>query len=80
VKAYKYKLKTKAKFEAARNTALDVCRDLYNAALQVRRDADQIDRLSINYHAQAIQLSRIKQVRVVISSVYIFRGGLKPCH
>jgi Putative transposase DNA-binding domain len=66
VKAYKYKLKTSAKFEAARNIAIDVCGELYSAAMPVRRDALQINRISINYHAQAIQLPRIKRVRVVI--------------
>lgn len=34
VKAYKYKLKTNAKFVAACSATLDVCRELYNAALQ----------------------------------------------
>jgi phage-related protein len=66
VKAYKYKLKTSAKFEAARGAAIDVCGRLYSAARQARRDAHPINRLSINYHAQAIQLLKIKQVSVVI--------------
>jgi hypothetical protein len=66
VKAYKYTLKTSAKFEAARDTAFDVCGELYSAAMHARRDAHQINRLSINCHAQAIQLLRVKQVRVVI--------------
>jgi hypothetical protein len=43
VKAYKYKLKTKTKFVAACCATLDVCRELYNAALQERRDAYQIN-------------------------------------
>ena len=70
VKAYKYKLKTNAKFVAACSATLDVCRELYNAALQERRDAYQINRLSINYHAQAVQLPQIKQVRRDVGEVH----------
>jgi hypothetical protein len=39
VKAYKYKLKTNAKSAAGCSATLDVRRELYNAALQERRDA-----------------------------------------
>jgi putative transposase len=70
VKAYKYKLKTNAKFVAACSATLDICRELYNAALQERRDAYQINRLSINYHAQAVQLPQIKQVRRDVGEVH----------
>jgi len=70
VKAYKYKLKTNPKFVAACSATLDVCRELYNAALQERRDAYQINRLSINYHAQAVQLPQIKQVRRDVGEVH----------
>jgi putative transposase len=70
VKAYKYKLKINSTFEAACSATLDVCRELYNAALKERRDAYQINRLSINYHAQALQLPQIKQVRKDVGGVY----------
>src|SRR5262245_1083169 len=70
VKAYKYKLKTNAMFVAGCSSTLDVCRELYNAALQERRDAYQINGVSINYHAQAIQLPQIKQVREDVGAVY----------
>src|SRR5262249_25372448 len=43
---------------------------LYNAAIQERRDAYQINRLSINYHAQAVQLPQIKQVRQDLGEVH----------
>src|SRR5258706_8815474 len=42
---------------------LGFCCELYNAALQERRDAWRINRTSINYHAQAIQLPEIKSIR-----------------
>jgi putative transposase len=70
LKAYKYKLKTSAKFEAACIAALDVCRQLYNAALQERRDAYRINGISINYHAQAVQLPQIKQIRQDVGGVH----------
>jgi putative transposase len=70
LKAYKYKLKTNAKFEAACIAALDVCRELYNAALQERRDAYRINGISINYHAQAVQLPQIKQIRQDVGGVH----------
>ena len=70
VKAYKYKLKTNAMFVAACSSTLDVCRELYNAALQERRDAYRINGLSINYHAQAIQLPQIKQARKDVGQIY----------
>jgi uncharacterized protein DUF6895/helix-turn-helix protein len=60
VKAYKFKLKTNANFAAACCATLDVCRELYNVALQERRDAYLINGLSINYHSQALQLPQIK--------------------
>ena len=70
VKAYKYKLKTNAKFEAACIAALDLCRELYNAALQERRDAYRINGISIDYHAQAVQLPQIKQIRQDVGGVH----------
>src|SRR5215510_2639453 len=70
VKAYKYKLKTNAMFVAGCSSTLDVCCELYNAALQERRDAYRINGLSINYHAQAIQLPQIKQVRKDLGEVH----------
>src|SRR5215468_4724793 len=70
VRAYKYKLKTNAKFEAACNLTLDLCRELYNAALQERRDAYRINGISINYHAQAVQLPQIKQIRQDVGGVH----------
>jgi putative transposase len=70
VKAYKYKLKLNPKFEAACAAALNICRELYNAALQERRDAYRVNGLSINYHAQAIQLPQIKQLRQDVGEVH----------
>ena len=70
MKSYKFKVKRNAKFEAACNLTLDLCRELYNAALQERRDAYKINGISINYHAQAIQLPQIKRIRKDLGGVY----------
>jgi len=70
VKAYKYKLKTNAKFVAGCSATLNICRELYNAALQERRDAYQTGGLSINYHDQAVQLPQIKQIRQDVGEVH----------
>jgi transposase len=70
MKAYKYKLKTNAKFVAGCSATLDVCRELYNAAIQERRDAYRMNGVSINYHIQAGQLPQIKRVREDVGEVY----------
>jgi len=69
LKAYKYKFKTNPKFVARCSATLDACRELYNAAIQERRDAYQINGLSINYHAQTVQLPQIKQIRQDLGEV-----------
>ena len=62
-KTYKYRLyPSKAQVRKLEAT-LDLCRELYNGALRERRDAWRIRRISINYHAQAVQLPEIKSVR-----------------
>lgn len=40
---------------------LDLCRFLYNSALQERRDAYKLNRISLNYYDQANQLKEIKE-------------------
>ncbi len=57
-------------FEQKCEATLNVCRELYNAALQERRDAWQMNGISINYHAQAIQLPQIKPIREDVDAVY----------
>lgn len=70
MKAYKYKLKPNAAFVTGCATTLDICRELYNAALQERRDAYQNNGVSVNYHAQAVQLPQIKRDRADVGEVY----------
>ncbi len=70
MKAYKCKLKPSAKIVAIFEAWLAICCELYNAALQERRDAYQINRLSINYLAQANQLPEIKAERPDLARIH----------
>ena len=47
-----------------------MCRELYNAALQERRDAWAINRVSVNYATQCAQLVEIKEVRPDLNGVH----------
>jgi putative transposase len=70
MKAFKFKLKLNQKFEQRCAQTLDVCRELYNASLQERRDAWKISAKSVNYHAQAMQLPEIKAARSDLKKVH----------
>lgn len=64
IRAFKYKLKRPSKPVIAKfENHLALCRELYNAALQERRDAYNLNKISLNYYDQANQLSEIKQNR-----------------
>lgn len=58
------------KFSAACSQTLDVCRELYNAALSERKEAWRLERKSINYHIQRAQLPDIKLIRDDVEAVY----------
>jgi putative transposase len=63
LKSYKFRIyPSKAQNHKLCQT-LDLCCELYNAALQERRDAFKIAKISLNYHSQAIQLPEIKECR-----------------
>lgn len=73
MKAYKFKLKTRKNpefVERAQGT-LDLCRELYNAALQERRDAWRSSkRVSITRSIQEKQLPEIKELRPDLKTVH----------
>lgn len=70
MKSFKYKIRRPSKsIQTQFNNWLDACRELYNAALQERRDAWRLNRVSIGYHAQCAQLPDIKFVREDIAEV-----------
>jgi putative transposase len=61
--AYKFRLYPTKKQAQALQWTLDRARELYNAALQERRDAYRMAGKSINYYDQANQLPEIKDIR-----------------
>ena len=70
IKTYKFRIyPTRAQVTRLEAT-LDICCELYNAALQERRDAWRIKRESVNYHAQSMQLPEIKAIRPELNTVY----------
>jgi putative transposase len=70
MKAYKYRIyPTHAQVTKLEQT-LGICCELYNAALQERRDAWRISRRSVSYYEQQNQLPGIKQIRDDMRSVH----------
>ncbi len=63
IKAFKYRLYPTCQQQARFEATLDLCRELYNAALQERRDAYRMVGKSITYSDQANQLPEIKELR-----------------
>ena len=70
MKAYKYKLRVSMAVAEKFGRTLDVCCELYNAALQERRDAWRLSRECVFYPAQSAQLPAIKAERADVASVY----------
>ncbi|MGC8512783.1 MAG: RNA-guided endonuclease InsQ/TnpB family protein [Acidimicrobiales bacterium] len=62
-RTYKFRLRPTARQHTALGACLDANRELYNAALQERRDAWRICRTGISYQAQSAQLSEIRTLR-----------------
>jgi putative transposase len=69
-KAFKYKIEASEAVEQKLTNTLDICRELYNAAIQERRDAYKVQTVSINYQVQANQLPSIKQTRAELKGVH----------
>jgi putative transposase len=69
-KAFKYKLRVSRAVDRKLTATLDLCRELYNAALQERRDAYRKAGVSISYYHQADQLPDIKRERPDVASVH----------
>ena len=62
-RAYKYKLDPTPEQERQLWWTLTRCRELYNAALQERRDAWRMRRVSLSYYDQKAELPGVKEVR-----------------
>jgi putative transposase len=63
IKTFKYRLYPTRKQCDALQFTLDRNRELYNAALQERREAYRMSRVSISYNMQSAQLPEIKEIR-----------------
>ena len=69
-KTFRYRLyPTKAQTEMLERQ-LGLCCELYNAAIQERRDAWRINHVSIGFNAQSAQLPEIKAERPEVEGVY----------
>ena len=69
-KAFKYKLRVSPAVDQKLSATLSVCRELYNAALQERRDAYRQAGVSLNYETQANQLPDIKAERPDVAATH----------
>jgi len=70
LRAFKYRICTSEAIERKLEATLEVCRELYNAALQERRDAWKTCWVSVDYFDQANQLPEIKSARPDVAEVY----------
>ncbi len=70
MKAYKFKLKVSKNVWQKLAHTLDLCRELYNAGLQERRDAYRLHHISVSYQAQQNQLPDIRKNREDVSKIY----------
>ena len=69
-KSFKFRIcPSKAQIAKLEQT-LFLCRDLYNCALQERRDAYKLNKISLNYYDQANQLADIKQTNPEYKDVH----------
>jgi putative transposase len=63
LKSYKYRLYPTENQAKMLQWTLDRCRELYNAALEERREAWKMSRVSVTYNMQAAELPEIKELR-----------------
>src|SRR5919205_2296588 len=62
-KAYKFRISPTKKQIGTLEWILRRCKELYNAALEERREASRLNGVSVSSHMQADQLPAIKQLR-----------------
>jgi putative transposase len=69
-KTFKYKVQPTPAQAAQLEATLRVCRELYNAALQERRDAWKMSRVSVGYYQQKAQLPEIRTIREDCAAIH----------
>src|SRR5437868_12017005 len=67
---YKFRLYPTRQQVALFEQTLGFCQELYNAALQERRDAWRINHESVNFASQSAQLPDIKKTRPELNGIY----------
>ncbi|MCP9493019.1 MAG: transposase [Pyrinomonadaceae bacterium MAG19_C2-C3] len=67
---FRYRIYPTKPQTALLDSTLSYCSELYNAALQERRDAWRINRESVNFAGQSAQLPEIKAAREELENVY----------
>ena len=70
MKAFKYRLYPTRKQRETLQFTLDRNRELYNAALEERREAYRMSKISISYNDQSAQLPEIKELRPEYNEIY----------
>lgn len=70
MKAYKYKIMTAKRITQTFERTLSVCCDLYNAGLQERRDAYKLERKSISYSEQCVELTDVRETDADVAGIY----------
>lgn len=68
--SYKFRIYPSKSQTRKLETTLDICRELYNSALQERRDAWKLNRINITNQDQEKQLPEIKKIREDLNLVY----------
>lgn len=82
IRTFKYRIYPTKRQEHTLNDQLAICCELYNAALQERRDAWKLQRKSISWFDQNLQLSEIRTIRDDVATVssHVLENTLKRVH
>jgi putative transposase len=70
MKAFKYRLDPNHVIEARLDEVLSICRELYNAGLEERRNAYRVTGKGVGFASQSKQLPEIKAVREDVAGVH----------
>lgn len=79
IRSFKYRIYPTKRQSNTLNQHLAVCAELYNAALQERRDAWKLERKSISWFDQNLQLAEIRRERPDVAAVHfhVLEAALK---
>ena len=80
--AFKYRLYPTKQQEQVLLKTLALCRELYNASLEERKEAYRMSKVTITYNQQANQLPDIKELRPEYNELYsqILQDTLRRVH